>query len=338
MTVNLDPNVIAVALIKDIATSLLATGDKLVTDHLSRYSAAFSKDFQKYYVNSFKNYSHIKTLLNREKPVSIESQYIPARFKQNTKLIYEKDFHTFISNNKKVAIVGTAGSGKSVFLKHYFLTLLKDPKGRIPILVELRHLDLDSDISIETWLLHIIKATLAYMNESILDAFLSGNKIVLLLDGYDEIDFELRQKFEKQLLLFCQKYPDIHLILTTRPEETLYAWESISVLEILPLTKEDAIALIGKFDYPDEDVKTKFAKHVATKLYFSHRSFISNPLLLSMLLLTYEQIAEIPDKLHIFYEQAFEALYQKHDALKRQYRRRLYTNLASCLLSVILAT
>jgi hypothetical protein len=46
-----------------------------------------------------------------------------------------------------------------------------------------------------------------------------------------------------------------------------------------------------------------------------------------MMLLTYEQLAEIPDKLHIFYEQAFDTLFHKHDALKSLYKRKTYTGL-----------
>ena len=63
------------------------------------------------------------------------------------------------------------------------------------------------------------------------------------------------------------------------------------------------------------------------ELYDSHNSFLSNPLLLSIMLLTYGQYAEIPPKLSIFFNQAYEALFQKHDAAKGIYKRKLTTNL-----------
>ena len=43
------------------------------------------------------------------------------------------------------------------------------------------------------------------------------------------------------------------------------------------------------------------------------------------MLLTYEEFAEIPDRMHSFYSQAFDTLYQKHDALKSQYIRETKT-------------
>jgi hypothetical protein len=48
-----------------------------------------------------------------------------------------------------------------------------------------------------------------------------------------------------------------------------------------------------------------------------------------MMLMTYDQYAHIPDKIHIFYEQAFETLFFKHDAAKGAgFRRKMYTDLA----------
>ncbi len=45
------------------------------------------------------------------------------------------------------------------------------------------------------------------------------------------------------------------------------------------------------------------------------------------MLLTYEEFAEIPHKMHAFYGQAFDTLFQKHDAQKEQYQRKTHTQL-----------
>jgi hypothetical protein len=46
------------------------------------------------------------------------------------------------------------------------------------------------------------------------------------------------------------------------------------------------------------------------------------------MLLTYEEFADIPNKMHVFYSQAFDTLFQKHDAGKEQYQRKTYIGLA----------
>ena len=61
--------------------------------------------------------------------------------------------------------------------------------------------------------------------------------------------------------------------------------------------------------------------------YEQHTDFLSNPLLLTIMLLTFDQVAEIPRKMHIFYGQAFETLFHRHDATKAVYKRETATNL-----------
>jgi hypothetical protein len=93
------------------------------------------------------------------------------------------------------------------------------------------------------------------------------------------------------------------------------------------MVKEQVLELLRKLDY-DMDVKKKFISEIKKHLFERHKSFLSNPLLATMMLLTFEQFAQIPDKMHVFYEQAFDTLYLKHDALKASYKRQTYTNLS----------
>ena len=47
------------------------------------------------------------------------------------------------------------------------------------------------------------------------------------------------------------------------------------------------------------------------------------------MLLTFEQYAEVPSKMHLFYREAFAALSVKHDASKGAYKRTLKTGLTA---------
>lgn len=85
--------------------------------------------------------------------------------------------------------------------------------------------------------------------------------------------------------------------------------------------------MINKIDY-DENIKAQFCKALEESLYEKHRSFASNPLLLNIMLLTYDNYAEIPEKLHLFYANAFDTLYSKHDATKGGYKRELKSKLS----------
>jgi hypothetical protein len=50
-------------------------------------------------------------------------------------------------------------------------------------------------------------------------------------------------------------------------------------------------------------------------------------LLLTIILLTFEQYAEVPSKMHVFYREAFEVLAKRRDASKGAYKRALRTGL-----------
>jgi hypothetical protein len=91
------------------------------------------------------------------------------------------------------------------------------------------------------------------------------------------------------------------------------------------MTKLQVVSLITKIDY-EQVVKEKFISGIEATLFDSHKEFLSNPLLATIMLLTFEQFAEIPEKMHIFYQQAFETLFHRHDATKEMYSRERYTS------------
>lgn len=98
-------------------------------------------------------------------------------------------------------------------------------------------------------------------------------------------------------------------------------WDNFCDFTMETLNKNTAFNLIKNLDY-DQEVKDKFLFELKEKdLYEKHQSFCENPLLLTIMLLTYQEFAEIPDKLYIFYGRAFDVLYSKHDATKGSFVR-----------------
>ena len=86
----------------------------------------------------------------------------------------------------------------------------------------------------------------------------------------------------------------------------------------MPLTKAQALQVIEKLDFRiyDKSIKCDFMEELDKRLYKEKRDFASNPLLLTIMLITFEQYHVIPTQKFLFYEQAYEALTQKHDAMK----------------------
>ena len=288
----------------------------------------FELCFDHYLKVSHRQYSLIKTLLYRDKPVDLKSHYVAGKFRGPDVTVADSELLDLLLTGQKYVVLGTAGSGKSVLLRRLFIELIENPKGFIPILLELRALNTEKEgTSIYDSLLKKLQTHEDAFEGFQLHHALRIGKIAIFLDGFDEINYEKREEYEKELIDLSAKFPNVPLIIASRPDDCFQSWVDFHVYHALPLNQEQAVDLIGRIEY-DLDIKSKFIGEIQSGLYERHKDFLSNPLLLTMMLLTYEQLAEIPEKIHIFYEQAFDTLFHKHDAMKQLYKRKSYTGLA----------
>jgi hypothetical protein len=145
-----------------------------------------------------------------------------------------------------------------------------------------------------------------------------------LFDGFDELDPGARSDVEAQILHITTEYPNCPIVVSGRPDDRFYSWEKFRTLKICPMSYSQVRQLISQADY-DPDVKKEFLKRLTTDFYEEHESFLSTPLLAILLMLTFEEYAEIPSSLHVFYNNAFETLVRRHDALKAQFLRTMHS-------------
>lgn len=92
------------------------------------------------------------------------------------------------------------------------------------------------------------------------------------------------------------------------------------------MNKQQALNLVKKLEF-DEVVKDTFYKELDRTLYDKYESFASNPLLLNIMLLTFQKHASIPERLNDFYDEAFVTLFNVHDATKDSYVRDIRSGL-----------
>ncbi|MDC4293702.1 NACHT domain-containing protein, partial [Acinetobacter baumannii] len=299
---------------------------KITKETHNRIQVTFDLCFSEYLERNYERYSKTKTLLYRDSPVNIKDFYVRTDLIINSKTVDEKKFINEIKKNKRLIILGSAGCGKSTFCKSIFIELIEQPVGIFPIFIELRHLNNSSDKSIYNFIMNSMVAISSSFKKEQLDYALKLGKVLVILDGFDEVNSEDRENIEKEILYLSNNYHGVKILLSSRFDNRFSSWEEFYQYKVLELDKDKALSLINKLDY-DEQVKQPFLGELDKTLYQSHESFASNPLLLTMMLLTYEQIAEIPSKIHLFYEQAFLTLFNKHDSLKSMYKRKSFSQL-----------
>lgn len=305
-------------------------------DALDRFKVDFRVSFQEYLKRSYNKYSKIKTILYRNEPQYIydffEVPYLSKKEESEFKTYEEDGFKVdnisdILSISEFVIIKGTGGIGKSTLMKHLFINTLEQGQD-IPVFLELKDLNsVENSIDMEEIILSRIRDLGCDLEKKYLLYALDGVRFLFLLDGYDELSAEKKDWFFKEINAFCDRYPKNHYIISSRECSEFIEFQRFSVLRALPLNKEQALSLISKLRF-DEKIKREFVDKLRNGLYEKHKSFASNPLLLNIMLLTYDNYAEIPGKMHVFYSNAFETLYSKHDATKGGYRREFKSGLS----------
>lgn len=277
-----------------------------------------------YYEAKLISTSKIKPIFSPES-VDLKDIYVPQNFTSGNNIYNFSNITQFMQTHKKVILLGTAGAGKSCFLKYYFYESLRQ-KSFFPLFYELRKLD-----ETQSSLLDSLHMDIARFNEKFtkdnLDFILKRKNTLLLLDGFDEISFEKKQVYFKEIMDIAEKYPELNILLSSRVEQGGFKeWNLFNIANLESLTLEQACKVIEKLNY-DGEVKARFLNALQANLYGKHQYFASNPLLLTIMLFTYEQNGEIPEKMHIFYEQAYQALFNRHDSYKQGFVRKSLTNL-----------
>lgn len=156
---------------------------------------------------------------------------------------------------------------------------------------------------------------------------LEDKRMILLMDGLDEIQSSVRENFNTDLEAFIRSYPGNVVVISSRPVYAFVSYTRFSLFDIQPLTKAQALELIKKLKFWDEDNKQSFLKALDEHLFSSHYEFASNPLLLTIMLMTYSEFGEVPAKMHVFYAKAYETMARLHDATKGSFKRPLHTGL-----------
>lgn len=282
--------------------------------------------YQTYLDNVLLKYSYAKPFLSGNQPRHLDDFYIPLGVNSGRNTINETSIEDLTLTNRFAIIVANAGSGKTMLMRHLFVDTIKNKKvSHIPVFVELRELN-----NTELSLFNLIKKKLRdnkfnFVDDYIEKAFEAGH-FALFLDGFDEVSYDKREQVNLQIQDLADKYNENYFVLSSRPDDSLYRWTLFYVWQVEPLTLEQSCRLVEKTS-EEKELKEKFVKVLREELFETHKSFLANPLLLSIMLITYKDGANIPRKLSTFYERAYIALFERHDAGKGAFNREKLSKL-----------
>ncbi|MGE8019348.1 NACHT domain-containing protein [Peribacillus frigoritolerans] len=309
-----DINVFLGDLVKRNVEKLISGIHKVGTEQYNKLQIKTGLAFENYLSAGANKYGYTKTILYRDKTVPIYEFFVNMELECQGEVINTKDINNLLKKSKFTTILATGGSGKSTLFKHFFMNAITNTD-LIPILVELRSLN-DESIDLNDCIYKSLSDLKFDLEKDYFIQSLNSGRYLILLDGFDEVIDEKREKLIKDIISLTDKYDENYFILSSRQNNALYnGWSKSTDYKLLSLSKDKALELINNLKY-NAEVKSNFLSDLSETLFDRHKSFCSNPLLLNLMLLTYEEFAEIPEKVHIFYARAFEVLYARHDGSK----------------------
>jgi hypothetical protein len=324
MNEELDVNKMATEFVSQNIERFYNTGKDIFKGAADSVRLRLNSSYRDYLETIASRHSKGKSFFIRNEPTNLYDFYIPIGITSEKQKIDKASVGAISLVNPFSVITGGGGSGKSMLMRHLLLDAIKQ-KQKVPIFLELRELN-QSEQSLLDFVKESLRINGFTLDDEYIEKALKAGHFALLFDGFDEVSLSLRDKVRKQLFQITKHYDQNAILVSSRPDNEFSGWPAFTVFKIDELTLDQACELIEKLPF-DVDLKTKFLKDLRGGLYQKHNSFLSNPLLLSIMLLTYSQSADIPTKLSIFYSQAYEALFQRHDALKAGFKRERLTKL-----------
>lgn len=268
----------------------------------------------------------IKTLWNVEKEVSLYEFFYPTRIEFPggvTKPI--KALREF-GACKNYVLQGTAGQGKSVFLRYLCGQELRETNntGRLPLFVELRRLR--TDLSLEELVLQTLEKYKLPHTKEVWNYLAGTGKFILLLDAFDEIEPSLVDQAVSDIESLADLHQDrLQIIVTSRPDADIQRSARFRVLKLAPLETQDHLPFLEKVCPDKEQAKSlsRVVAHSSTDI----KGLLATPLMMTLLVILYKSLQTVPDTLPKFYEELFDVLFYRHDQSKPGFRRKRYTSL-----------
>ena len=319
-------------ILTNVATKMIEDSIKLGWDKVkdffinlsSKDSVKYGKAYEEYLIKTFNKVSKIKTIIYRRVPKDLYSFYVCIGVSYNGQSVKTDSIMNLLSIGHKLIITGTGGIGKSILFKHLFLNTIKETQ-HIPILIDLKSFNF-CEMSLFNAIFSSLKENGFVLSEKYFEYSMDEGAYVIFLDGFDEVNRDKTQNITEEIKSLTTKYHKNYYFISSRPSEEFIGWNDFCEIETLKLTKQQALNLIDKIDF-DESVKTTFSAELNTRLFDKYESFASNPLLLNIMLLTFQKHALIPERLNDFYDEAFVTLFNVHDATKECFVRDIRTRL-----------
>ncbi|MBW4474941.1 MAG: NACHT domain-containing protein [Stenomitos rutilans HA7619-LM2] len=238
------------------------------------------------------------------------------------------------TEHSRLMVFGKPGSGKSTFLRHLAVACAKGDfsDGFIPVLFELRFIK-DGD-QFNLW--EFLKREFRLANQAQVEQVLQQARVLLLLDGLDEVPAQSLQTVQNHILDFAQQYYEHHFILSCRTQTTEYILPTFEPIEVADFNPEQVksfaenwFSLLAETCEEGEALKQRFLKSLSENQPMAELAV--TPILLSLTCWVFGDLKNLPLKRSNLYEQGICLLLRQWDeqrGVRRDGASEIYRNLS----------
>lgn len=315
---------------KDTMKEFFNKTKKFFKDLKAKEAIRYKTAYEEYISNTKQKNCKIKTLIYKSVPKDLYSFYVYINVLYDNKIINTKTVCNLFELGNNIIVTGIAGTGKSLLFKHLFLDSIENTEF-IPVLLELRDFNnyQPNNISIYNSIYNSLCDNGFYLSDEYFKFSMNEGYYIIFFDGFDEISEDKKQHLTNEIKKISEKYNKNKYFLSSRPSQEFIGWNNFCETEILKLSKWQVFDMIKKLEI-NETIKNNFYKTLNDLPYEKHKSFISNPLSINMMLLTFQKYSSVPINISNFYEGAFTALYYLFDETKCSYTRDIKSGLDYC--------
>ncbi|MFN7852251.1 MAG: NACHT domain-containing protein [Dolichospermum sp.] len=281
---------------------------------------------------------------NFESVTALEENY---RQNGSRKLTNEKSARqngiTIANQYAHLMILGQPGAGKSTFLRKIGLETLKGNSGQIqsqyiPVLIELKQFTGD-EVNILNIIANEFLACQLPQAEAFTNKLLNQGKLLLLLDGLDEVPSRNFELVIDRIQNFVKQYKQNKFVISCRTAAYRQKFNNFKEFIIADFDDQQIQQFINNWFYSEVDKKLGTAEKCRNKINSEKatRELARTPLLLTFLCLEYDESQDLPKKKATLYGNALDILLRRWASEKRLPYEPIYRQLGIDLEKIMLA-
>jgi predicted NACHT family NTPase len=242
-----------------------------------------------------------------------------------------------VETYSKLRVLGKPGVGKTTFLQYLAIQCNQGTfaGNLVPIFITLRNFAEESKVTNEFSLLKYIRQeflTSGILDPSIIETLLSAGRVLVLLDGMDEILNQQSNAVLSEIRRFSEKYHKNQLVATCRTASQKLRLRGFTDVEIAPFTSEQIIAFAQKWfvtftktNIQDGQAQSvQFLQKLDLDENWQFRQLVVTPLFLHLACWVFHGQEKFPTKRTDFYKQGLDLLLGKWDEARGIERDEVY--------------